>query len=139
MLFRSVPALPNLVIEGRLTFVSATVNAATRTVQVRIEVPNADRKLKPAMLATMSLETKPERRMVVPAAAVVREENVAHVFVQQQQTNTFLLRKITVDREADGNRVSIQGVEPGERIITEGAFHLNNERRRRALRGQEGA
>ena len=121
-----------------LSFVSATVNPATHTVQVRIELPNPDRKLKPSMLATMILENQSEKRLVVPASAVVREENVEHVFVQQQP-NTFVLRKVTVGHETDGNRVSVEGIRPGEKIITEGAFHLNNERRRRAVRGHEGA
>ncbi len=133
-----VTALPGRVIQGVLSFVSATVNPATHTVQVRIELPNPDRKLKPSMLATMILENQSEKRLVVPASAVVREENVEHVFVQQQP-NTFVLRKVTVGHETDGNRVSVEGIRPGEKIITEGAFHLNNERRRRAVRGHEGA
>lgn len=133
-----VPALPDREIAGRLSFVSATVNPATHTVQVRLEVPNPDRKLKPSMLATMVLEDHPEKRVVIPAAALVREENSEHVFVQQE-TNRFVLRKVTVGQETDGDRVAVEGVQPGEKIITNGAFHLNNERRRRATRGNEGA
>lgn len=134
----TVPSLPELEIQGRLSFVSATVNPATHTVQVRLEVPNSDRKLKPSMLATMVLEDHPEKRVVIPSAALVREENTEHVFVQQE-ANRFVLRKVTVGQEADGDRVAVEGVQPGEKIITTGAFHLNNERRRRATRGNEGA
>lgn len=133
-----VAALPDRVIQGKLSFVSATVNRDTHTVQVRMDLPNADRKFKPAMLVTMVLKDQAEQRLVVPTTAVVREENAEHVFVQQA-ADTFVLRQVTLGNESSGNRVVIEGVRPGEKIITEGAFHLNNERRRRALRSNEGA
>lgn len=133
-----VSALPDRTFDGQLTFVSATVNPATHTVQVRMDVPNADRKLKPSMLATMEFTNHTVKRMVIPLAAVVREDNSEHVFVQKE-TNTFTLRKVTLGHEAGNNRVSIEGLRDGEKIVTDGAFHLNNERSRRALKGNEGA
>lgn len=133
-----VSALPDRVLVGPLTFVSATANPVTHTVQVRLEVPNTDRTLKPAMLATLQFDNHLEKRMVIPLAAVVREENSEHVFVQKD-TNTFTLRKVTLGHEARDNRVAIEGLREGEKVVTDGAFHLNNERRRRALKGNEGA
>jgi membrane fusion protein, heavy metal efflux system len=133
-----VPALPDLGIEGRLTFVSSTVNPATHTIQVRLDVNNPDRRLKPAMLATLEFTNHAERKMVIPLSAVVREDNHEHVFVQKEP-QVFILRKVSVGHEADGNRVSVEGLRDGEKIVTEGAFHLNNERSRRALKGTEGS
>lgn len=127
-----IPALPGRRIEGQLTFVSATVNPDTRTVRVRMDLPNPTREFKPAMLATMLLQGPPSVRPVVPSAAVVREENRDHVFVQTGPT-TFVLRRVTLGAEQAGTRVVTDGLAAGEPIVADGAFHLNNERKRLAL------
>ena len=132
-----IAALPGRIIRGRLSFVSATLNDETRTVRARMDLPNPDRRLKPAMLATMVLKDQPERKTVVPVAAVVREGNSENVFVQID-AKTFLLRPVTLGAEFGGQRVVLEGLHAGERIVVDGAFHLNNERRRRALRGSDG-
>jgi cobalt-zinc-cadmium efflux system membrane fusion protein len=128
-----IAALPNQKFPGRLSFVSATVNPETRTVRVRMDLANRHRRLKPAMLATMVLKDALEREQLVPMAAVVREANEEHVFVQRDP-DTFALRRVTLGEEIGGRRVVEKGLRPGEKIVIDGAFHLNNERRRRSLR-----
>jgi cobalt-zinc-cadmium efflux system membrane fusion protein len=86
------------------------------------------------MLATMTLQDKVQREEVVPLAAIVREENQDHVFVQRGP-DTFLLRQIATGEQFGDTRVVKSGLAPGEKIVTDGAFHLNNERKRRALGG----
>ena len=133
-----VAALPNRKFRGVLSFISSTVDPATRTVRVRMDIPNPDRKLKPEMLATVVLRGPAERKAVVPTSAVVREEDREHLFVQVGE-GTYELRPVTLGAEQNGTRVVIDGIRPNERIVLEGAFHLNNERRRLALRSSEGA
>jgi cobalt-zinc-cadmium efflux system membrane fusion protein len=101
-----------------------------------MDLPNPDRKLKPAMLATMVLKEPAAPQLLVPSSAVVRDGNVEFVFVQRA-ADTFVLRPVTLDGEFNERRVLLDGVYPGEQIVVEGAFHLNNERRRRALRGND--
>lgn len=133
-----ITALPGLKIQGRLDFVSATVNPETRTVTVRMNLPNPQRRFKPAMLATMVLKEYTERQRVVPIAAVVREENTEYVFVETLP-GKFTLRPVQLGAELAGKRVLVDGIREEERIVVDGAFHLNNERRRRSVRGGEGA
>jgi membrane fusion protein, heavy metal efflux system len=132
----TIAAFPELVIRGKLSFVSHTVNPETRTVRARMELPNPQGRYKPSMLATMLLKENTEKQMVVPLEAVVREENVEHVFVQRTP-GTFVLRPVELGEEFRGRRVLISGLQPDDQIVTNGAFHLNNERRRRAQRGSE--
>lgn len=127
-----IPALPGRPIEGALSFVSATVNPDTRTVRVRMDVPNPSGEYKPAMLATMLLEGPPALRVVVPSAAIVREDNRDHVFVQTAP-DAFVLRRVSLGGEQAGGRVVNEGLRVGEPIVVDGAFHLNNERKRLAL------
>jgi cobalt-zinc-cadmium efflux system membrane fusion protein len=131
-----IAALPGRLLYGRLSFVSATVNAETRTVRVRMDLPNPDRKFKPAMLATMVLKEPAAPQLMLPSSAVVRDGNAEFVFVQRA-ANTFVLRQVALDGEFDERRILRDGVYPGEKVVVEGAFHLNNERRRRALRGND--
>ena len=129
-----IEALPGDVIRGRLSFVSAMVNAETRTVRVRMDLPNPRQRYKPAMLATMTVRDHNENRQVIPSSAVVREGNQEHVFVQTGE-DRFLLRPVTLGAEQGGMRVLIDGIRPGERIVVDGAFHLNAERKRAAVEG----
>jgi len=129
-----VPALPGQELKGKLTFVSATVNPDTRTVRIRMDVPNPRGRLKPAMLATMALLDVAENHRIVPAGAVVRESNQDHIFVQTAERN-FRLRRVSLGMELEGKYVLLDGVHAGEKVVMDGAFHLNNERKRLALQG----
>lgn len=133
-----IPALPQHRVQGKLSFVSATVNPETRTVLARMNVPNPHRVYKPAMLATMTLIDGTERKLVVPATAVVREGNNDHVFVKTG-ADTFTLQPVQLGPEVGDLRVLLEGVREDDQIVLDGAFHLNNERKRLALGGEEGS
>ena len=131
-----IPALPGRKIRGTLSFVSATVDPDTRTVRTRMDLPNPHRLFKPAMLTTMTLVDGSQRKLVVPTTAVVREGNGDYVFVASGQ-NTFTLRPVKLGEELGDIRVLLDGVPDGSEIVVEGAFHLNNERKRLALGSAE--
>lgn len=132
-----IPALPRERITGKISFVSAIVNPETRTVRTRMDLPNRQRKYKPAMLTNMTLVDGAEQRLVVPASSVVRENNADHVFVQTA-VDTFQLRRVSLGDDAGDVRVVLEGVGKDDRIVMDGAFHLNNERKRMALGDESG-
>ena len=127
-----IPALPEERIRGQLSYVSPIVDPALRTVQVRMELRNAQGLFKPAMLAGMTFLGHTERKMTVPQTAVVREENKDYVFVQTGPAK-YLLREVALGEESDDRRVLESGVSAGERIVLDGAFHLNNQRKQNAI------
>lgn len=129
-----LPALGNEKRVGKLIYVGQTIDPDTRTVLVRTELDNPDGRLKPAMLASMLIESAPKDRLVVPASAVVRENDEDHVFVALGE-GRFRLVKVQLGPEQEGRRVVQSGLKGGESIVTEGAFHLNNERNRKELEG----
>ena len=130
-----VPALANSTRKGKLIFVGDIVNPETRTVTVRTEMDNPGRELKPAMLATMLIQSRPHDRLVVPAQAVVREDNDEYVFVAEGE-RSFRLTRVRLRADQQGLRVVDHGLRPGDKIVVDGAFHLNNERKRAELEGQ---
>jgi membrane fusion protein, heavy metal efflux system len=129
-----VPALGNERLVGKLIHVGQTINPETRTVLVRTELDNSDGRLKPAMLASMLIEAKPVDRMVVPAGAVVRENDEDHVFVAEGE-NSFRLVKVKLGPEQGGQRIVLSGLKGQEKLVVSGAFHLNNERNRKEMEG----
>lgn len=129
-----VPALGNEKLVGKLIFVGQTIDPETRTVLVRTALDNADGRLKPAMLASMLIEARPVDRLVVPASAVVRENDEDHVFVAEGEA-AFRLLKVKLGPEQGGIRVVQSGLKGGERLVVDGAFHLNNERNRQEMEG----
>ncbi|HEY2040039.1 MAG TPA: efflux RND transporter periplasmic adaptor subunit [Edaphobacter sp.] len=131
-----VPALPDQNIKGKLSYVSPIVDPITRTVQVRMDLPNPRGIFKPAMLAGMTFLDATERKNTVPSTAVVREENKDYVFIQIEPTK-FMLREVSLGMENGDNRVLESGVSPGEKIVLDGAFHLNNQRKQNAIKGGE--
>jgi cobalt-zinc-cadmium efflux system membrane fusion protein len=129
-----VPSLPQGEIEGKLSFVSPIVDPATRTVEVRMDVPNTSGVLKPDQLASMTFTGRTGRKLSIPNAAVVREENKDYVFVQSTP-QSYVLREVSLGEEEDDRRVVLSGVQINERIVTDGAFHLNNQRKQNAIKG----
>ena len=129
-----IPALPTAKITGRLSYVAPVVDAATRTVQVRIDVPNFEGVYKPDELATMTFVGHTERKLTVPETAVVREGNKDHVFVQTSP-NVFVLRPVVLGEETKDRRVLDSGIRANETIVLDGAFHLNNQRKQNAIKG----
>jgi cobalt-zinc-cadmium efflux system membrane fusion protein len=129
-----IPALANQSQKGKLIFVSDTVKPDTRTVTARMDVENPERLLKPGMLASMLIRGAAHNRVMLPVAAVVREDNRDYVFVQLD-AHRFQLRLVKLGQESAGAAPVLEGLSDGEKIVTEGAFHLNNERRRKELEG----
>ena len=127
-----IPAINDKPIKGKLIYVGDVVNPETRTVTVRSELNNVKGEIKPDMLVSMLVQSKPISKLSVPVKSIVREEDKDHVFVQIAP-NKYRLREVTVGDDYQGMVAIVNGVESGEIVVSEGAFHLNNERKRKEL------
>jgi cobalt-zinc-cadmium efflux system membrane fusion protein len=129
-----IPALPNEKVRGQLTYIAPVVDPITRTVEVRMQLANAHGLFKPDELATMVFTGHSNRQLTIPQTAVVREENKDHVFVEIAK-NSFILRDVELGEETGDQRVVNGGITRSERIVLDGAFHLNNQRMQNAIKG----
>lgn len=117
---------------GRIVHVASFVDPQTRTVMARCELDNRSGELKPAMLANLLIQTSRRRELVVPASGVLRENNHDHVYVQKS-AGVFVLTPVELGPATDRDLRPVRsGLSPGQKIVIEGAFHLNNERIRNA-------
>ena len=122
-----VNAYPDEVFHGKVTYVGDVLDAKTRTMNLRLELPNAERKLKPEMYATIRVYSTPEKDVLaVPESAIQRDRERKFVFVQRDP-HTFELREVRLG-ESDGQMVKIlDGLLDGEAVVTKGAFVLKSE------------
>lgn len=127
-----VPALGGRQLSGKIVHVGDTVSPETRTVPIRTLVDNPGRELKPQMLATLRIRGESVRTLVVPADAVVREADKDHVFVKEGERR-FRLTPVELGAAVGGWRPLLRGLQEGQEIVVQGAFHMNNERKRAEL------
>lgn len=127
-----VSALPGQEVSGKLIYVADMVNPETRTVIVRMALANPDRLFKPQMLATLKISKPGLQSLTVPSKAIIRDNDQDFIFVQSAE-NRFELRPVSLGREESGVRQLLNGLKNDEKIVVEGAFHLNNERLRSTL------
>ena len=127
-----IPALDNKKIEAKIIFEDSIVDPQTRTVMVRAELDNSNLLLKPDMLTSMHISSKKTSKIAIPISSVVRENDRNHVFVQNTP-QTFRLREVELGIK-DGKLITVLGgIAQGETIVTDGAFHLNSERKKKEL------
>ncbi len=120
-----VLALPNRVFKAKLTSVGSAVDPVTRRVPVRATIENTDGKLKPQMFATFSIITSAESQAVaVPEEAVVREGEAARVWVLEG-ADGLALRQIHTGRINNGMVEVLDGLQPGDKVVTRGSLFID--------------
>lgn len=121
-----VDTYPNESFSGRVAYISDVLDPQTRTARVRCEVDNHDMRLKTDMFANIELPTKfSKKALAVPSSALQDVEGHNVVFVQVAPTE-FEARQIEKGVSINGETEIRSGVTDGERVVTQGAFHLKS-------------
>jgi RND family efflux transporter MFP subunit len=121
----SRPASP---LRGRVAYIDPRVDPMTRTAKVRVEIPNRTGDLRLGMFVQATFRSGPgERRTLVPRTAVQSIGNRSIVYVATEEAGRFIERSVKLGVSA-GDRVQVlEGIKPGEKIVTEGSFFLRAE------------
>ena len=121
----SVLAYPKRIFHARVSYVSATIDPATHRLAVRAAIDNRDGALKPEMFASFRIVTSgPSESPAVPEEAVVYEGEAAHVWVALSD-GTLAYRAIRTARRSGGLVEVLQGLAPGERVVTKGSVFID--------------
>jgi cobalt-zinc-cadmium efflux system membrane fusion protein len=119
----TVAAYPNEVFKGRLTYISSVMDKESRTIQARVEVPNADGRLKPDMFATAAIDTvSAGKALTVPTGAVLLMDGKKTVFVHEKEG--FEPRFVDLGDNLGGRVVVKGGIEEGNAVVVEGGYAL---------------
>lgn len=124
----TVDAWPGRTFEGTVDQVGDWIEPDARTVEVRVVVDNGDHALKPNMFAQahLALSSDGSEGIVVPTQAVAEMDGEHVVFIEAEPGH-YEAREVHVARSTSTHALLEDGVEPGERIVVEGAFTLKSE------------
>lgn len=118
-----VSAWPGKSITGTVYHVEEAVDEETRSIKVLSICDNKEELLKMGMYATVHFLDKPADCIVIPDKAILQGENDSYVFVEISH-NTFARRAVSVEMTREGKAIINQGLQPADRIITEGGYYL---------------
>lgn len=120
-------AYPDSVFKGRVTHIAAQFDPQTRTLQVRIYVPNPRVELRPEMYATAEINNgKSHEALFVPQVAVQNINGGSVVFVRKS-ADTFEARPVEVARKIHGQDEISSGLRAGDAVVTQGSFVVKSE------------
>ena len=134
----SLPYAGTRAFTGRVSYVYPYLEPVTRTLKVRLEFPNPDLQLKPAMYVDVTLAIEAPPAVVIPASAVLDSGERQVVFVETA-ANHFEPRAVMLGLRSAEKVEVLAGVQEGEHVVVRANFLLDSESRLRgALPGMGG-
>ena len=129
----AMTAYPDRRFTGKVTFVYPTLNAATRTARVRVEIPNPEQLLKPDMYATVEIAAPLGSApvVVVPDSALL-DSGTRQVVLVERAPGRYEPRVVAPGRRADGQVEVRQGIRAGEKVVVGANFLIDAESNLRA-------
>ena len=121
-----LPALPGQVLTGRVTAILPEANRETRTLRLRIELPNPGQRLRAGMFAQVSLQAARRDALVVPAEGVIRTGRRALVYLAEPG-GRFRPVEIEIGEQIDDRIVIRSGLVAGQQIVASGQFLIDSE------------
>jgi len=130
-----INAYPDKIFEGTITYVYPTLKAETRTVPVRVELPNPGQLLKPAMFAQVELPVGTKGEVVtVPTSAVI-DSGTRRIVLVQAKEGRFEPREVKLGQRSDNYVEVLEGVRSGEPVVVAANFLIDAESNLKAAVG----
>jgi Cu(I)/Ag(I) efflux system membrane fusion protein len=118
-------ALPGHLFRGRVTFVYPELDMRTRTLRVRVEVPNGRLLVKPMMYGAVRIATNGPRGVVVPLTAVLPTGTRDLAFVVRQ--GGMVPTEVVVGSRGDSTVLVADGLAPGDTVVASATFLFDSE------------
>ena len=122
----TLPCCPGERYEGRVAYISDSVDPQSRTVKVRAVVPNRDRALKAEMFVRARIDTGSQRVLVIPQNALHLAEGNTFVLVETSK-NQYARRPVKLGADLGGAVEVLEGVGPGDRVVANGSILLKRD------------
>ena len=118
-------AYPGETFTGTVVKIADYVDPSSRSVKVRLSVPNADRRLKAEMFVTAKMQAASFQGISVPSKAVFLADNKNYVFVRTTP-NRFERREVKLGVTIPGTTEVVEGLKEGDVVITDGNLYLQD-------------
>jgi len=119
-------AFPGEPFGGRVVAVLPTASTESRTLTVRVELPNRGTRLRPGMFATVHLTNDGRLALLVPSEAVIRTGKRTLVMLAERK-GRYRPAEVRVGRDVGGQTEVLAGLSPGEKVVASGQFLLDSE------------
>jgi len=128
----TTPALAGQTFDGQVGFLQPVLDAATRTLAVRVALPNPDGRLRPGLFGTVALAGDDGREgLTIPRSALI-DSGQRQIALVEVATGRFAPRQISIGQR-NGDRIEVlDGLREGERVVVEGNFLIDAESNLRA-------
>jgi RND family efflux transporter MFP subunit len=130
----TVDAYPGKVFSGRVDYLLPQVDTATRTLPVRLVIPNAGLKLRPGMYVNVGLKLQLGKQLVVPEAAIFHSGTKNLVFIYRGDGN-IEPREVELGSRVREQQIVTKGVRAGEQIVVSANFLIDSEAQLKAAAG----
>lgn len=131
----NMAAYPEKHFEGRIDFVYPTLNPATRTVQIRLEMANPQGLLKPAMFAQVEVPVTGKGKVTtVPTSAVI-DSGTRQIVLVQLAEGRFEPREVKLGNRSDNYVEVLNGISAGEQVVVSANFLIDAESNLKAALG----
>ena len=124
-------SLPGREWQGQVDYVYPTIDAALRTLKLRLRFDNPDRELRPNLFTEVEIDTPPVRVLAVPQQAVIRVAGQTRV-VREETTGAYRSVPVHLGRSIGPWREVLHGLSAGDRVVTSAQFLLDSESSRSA-------
>lgn len=133
----TVTAYPGDTFQGKVTFIDPFLNSQTRTVRVRLEIPNPDLKLKPEMFAEVTLTAPLGKALLIPESAVL-DSGLRKIIFIDKGMEMYEPKEIKA-RRIDNQYIVQEGLSAGDKIVTSATFLIDSESKLMASSNMMGA
>ena len=121
------PSLPGTVLKGKVSALLPEVNASTRTLKARVELPNPAHRLVPGMFATINFTPSASKEVLtIPTEAVIQTGQRSVVMVAEGD-GKFLPVDVQIGAESGGQTEIRKGLEAGQKVVVSGQFLIDSE------------
>jgi RND family efflux transporter MFP subunit len=119
-------AYPDESFSGTISYIAPTVDDASHALPVRVRLPNTGGRLRPNLYGRLDIRTTARDTVLsVPSDALVYDGNDRFLFVADGG-NRYAYRRVETGREFDGAVEITRGVRRGDRVVSNGVFHLKS-------------
>lgn len=122
----TLTAFPGKTFGGRIIAVLPSAQADSRTITVRIELPNRGGRLRPGMFAQVALGSASATALLVPSEAVIRTGTRTLVMLATGN-GRYRPAEVRAGREGGGQTEILEGLAAGEKVVASGQFLLDSE------------
>jgi Cu(I)/Ag(I) efflux system membrane fusion protein/cobalt-zinc-cadmium efflux system membrane fusion protein len=130
----TVDAYPGKIFSGRVDYLLPQVDTATRTLPVRLVIPNPGLKLRPGMYVNVRLKLPLGKQFVVPGSAVFHSGTRNLVFAYRGEGN-IEPREVELGSHVGEQQIVTKGVRAGEQIVVSANFLIDSEAQLQAAAG----